>query len=111
MNDIGRGGEKVPVSMPARFLHERIPASRPGHHDSGLAGMGSMPVPDSAMATLPRWSPPAMGPLPPRLVLFTGTVPAGSASARHDTMLAFVVSAVAESVSFRPRTHGSIPLS
>ena len=68
-------------------------------------GMVSMPVPDSPMATLSRWSPAAVGPLLSWLVLFTETVPAGSTSARHDTVLTFMVSAAAESVGFRPRTH------
>jgi hypothetical protein len=74
-------------------------------------GMVSMPVPDPPMATLSRWSPMAVGPLVPRLVLFTGTVPAGSASACHDTMLTFMVSAAAEPVSFRSRTHEATLLS
>ena len=58
------------------------------------------------MTALFRWSTTTMGPFFPRLVLFTGTVPALSSRAGYDTMPAFIVPAMAQPVGFRPRAHG-----
>lgn len=57
------------------------------------------------MAALFRWGTPTMGSFLSRLILGTKTVPAWSASAGYDTMLAFIVPAAAQSFGFCSRAH------